>query len=41
MHRDINDWGIYQGVGQGLGSQSDVEKDLFDKVALQSVQSSA
>ena len=40
MHRDLKDWGIDQ-VGHGLGSQSDMDKDLFDKVALQSVESSA
>lgn len=40
MHRDLKEWGIDH-VGHGLGSQSDMDKDLFDKVALQSVQSSA
>lgn len=38
MHRDLNEWGIED--GNHLGSQSDMGKDLFDKVALQSVQDS-
>ena len=40
MHQDLNDWGIYD-IGAHAVTKSDMEKDLFDEVAIRSsVQSS-